>query len=181
MTSIKNDAFIVGTAAVSAAAANVAQQKAFQAKVITPIVDTVVKTKEAAVNKDTYTDFADKIKGSYKSFKKFLKKVKDPEKRAEMMRLWRAERNMAKAQKAKETILEKESAFASKEADTYFAKHNMKFPKFKDKVVAGASKVKNAVKNFVNWKTVGKYALFAAGIATVAVVAKAIYNHYKED
>ena len=123
MTSIKNDAFTIGTAAVAAAGTNVAyQNRAAIKKALNPVVDTVVKTAKATVKGDTY------VKAG-KAFK-----------------------DAAKATVKKETYVNAGKAIKNTAKSAW------------DKVAAFGKAT--------NWKTVGKYAAIAAGIAAVAVAVK---------
>ena len=160
MTSIKNDAFVVGTAAVGAATANVAAQnaaaiKTATSKVATPVADAFVKTAKTVGSKQTYkdaakatADFAKKEFNATKSFLRYLRGLK-------------AEAIMKDANAAKASILAKNSAFATPEAAEYFAKHGITFPK--KEVKTFAESVKGAF-NTIGKKISGAFGSLKDGV-----------------
>ena len=82
MTSIKNDAFTVGTAALAAGVTNIAAQKnPFIKKVLSTTADAFIKSAKATVKADTYKKAASKAgkvfkADTYKSIFEKFKKIK---------------------------------------------------------------------------------------------------------
>ena len=154
MTSIKNDAFTIGTAAVAAAGTNVAyQNRAAIRKALNPVVDTVVKTAKATVKGDTYVKAGKAVKDAAKAtikketYTKAGQAVKDA-----ALKTGNKIKDAAKATVKKETYVNAGKAIKNTAKSAW------------DKVAAFGKAT--------NWKAVGKYAAIAAGIAAVAVAVK---------
>ena len=201
MTTIGNDAFTIGTAAVAAGGANIiAQKQNAITSALGATKDTFVKGAKATVKKETYVNMAkaaykpiekvkgwgSKIKEAFKNsatIQQALSKLKGDYRDVTVERIknLKAEALMKKLDKERVAKMAKDSAFnISKESNEYFAKNGIKFPRIKDKVKNLASKTLNKV-NSIKWKTVGKYAGVGAILATTLVVAKNIFFPSNDD
>ena len=201
MTSIGNDAFTVGTAAVAAGGANIiAQKKNAIISVATTTKDAFVKGAKASVTKEPYVNLAKaaykpvekmkgwgrKIKEAFKNsatIQEALRKLKGDTREVTIQRIknLKAEKLMKKLDNKRISQMAKDSAFnISEESNKYFAKNGIKFPTLKNKIKDFGTKTIDKVKS-VNWKRAGKYAVVAAGIATALVVAKNLLFSKNED
>ena len=201
MTSIGNDAFTVGTAAVAAGGANIiAQKKNAIISAATTTKDAFVKGAKASVTKEPYVNLAKaaykpvekmkgwgrKIKEAFKNsatIQEALRKLKDDTREVTIQRIknLKAEKLMKKLDNKRISQMAKDSAFnISEESNKYFAKNGIKFPTLKNKIKDFGTKTIDKVKS-VNWKRAGKYAVVAAGIATALVVAKNLLFSKNED
>ena len=173
MVSIKNDAFVIGAAATGAGAANIIAQnsaaiKSAASKVSTPVADAFVKAGTKAFNKDTYSELLKSVKKTFssESFKKVINS-ENKEKVKEFFKKFNTEnmKNFGKKFVEGETY--------TKPAKGFWEGLKSVYSGAKDKVIAFAKGT--------NWKTVGKYAAVAAGVALAAVVVKEIFTSKKEN
>lgn len=150
MTSVKNDAFTIGTAAVAAGSANIIIQNQEAVKNFAIGAGTIAKEAKDAFVKST------KASGIKKSFENIKDKLRAALKPEAFKNAKDAIENATKATFSKDTwknLGEKVSGTISEG-----------FKKF----------------SAVDWKTAGKYAGIAAAVATAAVIAKNILFDKKD-
>ena len=210
MTSIGNDAFTVGTAAVAAGTANVvAQKSAAIREVLDPVKDSFVKGAKASVTSKPYKRAGQAIARAYKSFTSKLaglfKKAKKPgapkalldikfpaiingEKFNNISEIRQKAIDMARVARAENIMQQANEAKAALLAKTSaFASPEAKaYFKAHGQKFGITGKISRAGQKVVdsvksiNWARVGKYAAVAAAVATAAVVVKNVFFN-KED